>query len=438
MLRYHLAIVSRDNRLKREIKRVTAATGSTADFIGDASGLDPNRPANLAIYDARSGEPDKQFLSKLPRHTPIAYVLQSERLIDRLALFRDERVTSLLCHDADFDDDEFIASTTKALRGEIFGLQKYFPWGVTTYSMVVKSYEEKSKAIDILLHYAKLAGVRGPVRDRIQLVSDELMMNALYHAPVDEQGKERFRERTLKELSQLPEVPPIEVQYGCSGRYFGISVRDGGGSLTRPRALDYLLRAKSGTHIENKATGAGLGLISVLRSVSKLIFNLEPGHSTEVIALFDLELFAKGQVGARSLHMFLQAPAATDEDDDDDDEQPDAEPHVIAPSRSGRWLLAALLLSVVTAMATALVMKQSAPASAAQSVEPTVTVLADPPDAEITFDGRQIANEAAVPLEAGVAHTVLVRRDGFEPYRTQLAPDANNDIRLVVSLRPTR
>src|SRR5262249_18623191 len=159
--------------------------------------------------------------------------------------------------------DEFIASATKALRGNVFGLQKYFPWGVTTFSIVVASGEQKTKAIDILMRYANMAGLRGPVRDRVQTVADELMMNGLYHAPVDKDGKELFAGRTLKELSQLPRVPPIEVAYGSSGRYFGIAARDGGGSLTRTRALSYLAKAKGGqADIEQKVGGAGLGLVS--------------------------------------------------------------------------------------------------------------------------------------------------------------------------------
>jgi hypothetical protein len=306
-----MAVVTRDNALKRAIKRLTTATGATADFMGDSSGLNPDeRPIALAIYDAREGAPDKLFFQKIPKEARIIYIIEGDSMIQRVTDFKEERLISLFCYDAQFDDEEFIVTATKALRGEIFGLQKYFPWGVTAFSMVVKNYEEKAKALDILMAYANLAGVRGPVRDRIQLVCDELMMNALYHAPVDDKGLEKYAGRTLKELSQLPEVNPIEVRYACSGRYFGVSVRDGEGSLARSRALEYLRKAQSSAAIENKSTGAGLGLVSVLRSVSKLIFNLDAGHSTEVIALFDMELFGKGKVGARSLHLFTAPPQA--------------------------------------------------------------------------------------------------------------------------------
>jgi len=429
MLRYHMAVVTRDNALKREVKRVTTATGSTADFIGDASGLSPKRKVHLAIFDARRDLPDKNFFQKVPRDAAIQYVLRGDSLVERLPLFKEERVTSLLCHDARFDDDEFIASATKALRGDVFGLQKYFPWGVTTFSMQVQNYEEKSRAIDILLRYAKLAGVRGPVRDRIQLVCDELMMNALYHAPVDKEGKELFAGQSLKDLAKLDKVPAIQVQYGCSGRYFGVSVRDAGGSLSRVRALDYLMRAKSGSMIESKAGGGGLGRVSVLKSVSKLIFNLDPGYSTEVIGLFDMELFAKGKVGARSLHVFTAAPPPDDEEEEE--EVPAAQPQ--GGSGAAKWVLVALLLAVFTAMATVYVVRQKAG-------QPQLTVVAQPGDATITLDNKKLTSGRAIALPKDKRkHTLRVEQAGFQPFSEELAGDElKQNLQIHVNLRPVQ
>jgi hypothetical protein len=454
MLRHHMAVITNDNRLKREVQRVTAATGSTADFAADPTGLGTEKPHDLAILDARGKEPDKAFFARVPERSSVMYLLEEETLLDRLALFKDARVTSLMCHDARFDDDEFIASATKALHGSVFGLQKYFPWGVTTFTMVVKNYEEKNRAIDILLRYAQLAGVRGPVRDRIQMVADELMMNALYHAPTDDEGRERFRDRPLKELAQLPEVPPIQVQYGSSGRYFGIAVRDGGGSLTRPKALDYLMRARTGVaHIENKATGAGLGLISVLRSVSKLIFNLDPGYSTEVIGLFDIELFSKGKVGARSVHIFTSRMPPTPEADDDDEDEEAAKaeaakaaaaagdtmvvPRQGAPRR-GPWIAAAILLAAVTALGTALVMKRMADpkTAAAATTAATLEIVAEPAAATITVDGKAVRPGVPMPAPRG-ASVVQVAHPGHVTWTKNYAAGAlTGAVKLHVGLKP--
>ncbi len=385
MLRYNMVVITRDNALKRAVKRVTTATGASATFIGDASGIDPKSGIHLAIFDARKENPDKLFFAKVPKAAKIIYIIAGDSLVSKITLLKDDRVTSLFCHDERFDEDEFIATATKCLREDVFGLQKYFPWGVTSFSMVLKNYEQKGRAIDVLMRYAKLAGVRGPVRDRIQLVADELIMNALYHAPVDDKGKEIYSGRSLKDLAKIEEVNQVQVQYGCSGRYFGISIRDGFGSLSRDRALEYLTRAKTGSRIEDKATGAGLGLISVLRSVSKLVFNLDPGNSTEVVGLFDMELFAKGKVGARSLHLHQEAPAAEEEEEDL------ADVNLRSGSNNGKWAFAAILLAVASAMGTAYYMQQGDGAAAAQSATTSVTVVPTPATAKVQFNGTDIA-----------------------------------------------
>jgi hypothetical protein len=450
MLRYHMSVVTRDPGLKRSIKRLTTATGATADFAADAT-LNPTRPINLAIFDARNEQPDRRFLNQVPKSAHIIYIVPGEDLFLKVQLFEDVRTTSLFCYDERFDDDEFISSATKALHGEIFGLQKYFPWGVTTFSMVIKNYEEKGRAIEIMMRYAQMAGVRGPVRDRIQLVADELMMNALYHAPVDERGQERFRGMTQKQLAQLSEVSPIQVQYGCSGRYFGIAVRDGGGSLARDRALEYLVRARAGAQMEQKASGAGLGLISVLHSVSKLVFNLAPGYSTEVIGLFDMELFARGKVGARSLHLFTaSASAAAGAGDDPAAEEEETRvnaPRAPARRRGGAaaWFFAAILGAAAAALSTAYYFKRvrNAGAEAATpqpAAQPTLTFSAEPKDAEIRVNGHLVDADVAlaIPPEADQLD-ITVSRTGYRTWsRTLSASTMVGSERIFVALERAR
>ena len=409
MLRYRMAVVTQDQALKRAVKRLTTATGSNADFVTSPQAIPPGDKLDLTICDVRGFEPDDLFAGQIPSSSAIVYLIEGDTLVSRVPLLEDDRVSSLFCHDERFDDDEFIATATKALRREVFGLQKYFPWGVTTFAMTVKSYQDKTKAIDILLGYASLAGCRGAVRDRIQLVCDELMMNALYHAPVDAKGHELYEGKTVKELAHIPEVQPIELRYGCSGRYFGVSIRDGGGSLTRKRILEYMERARDASKIEDKTGGAGLGLIAVLRSVSKLVFNLDPGHSTEVIALFDMELFAKGKVGARSLHIFCAEPQAPEP-------KPVMEPPPnLRSGARGLWVAAALLFGIASALAGIYFTQRSGAAAAAvRAPAHAMTVFAEPADADIRIGLQAVQVGVPVSLETDALPVTLeVKRAGY-------------------------
>jgi hypothetical protein len=195
MLRYHMAVLTRDNALKRAVRRLTTATGSTVDFAVEPTALKPD-PVHLYVLDARGQDPFPAWRKACSPDARFIFIIEGDSVAERVGLLDDPRATSLFAYDERFDDGEFIASATKALRGDVFGLQKYFPWGVTALSMVVRSYQEKLRAIDVLTEYAAVAGCRGSVRERIQVVGDELMANALYHAPVDEQGRELYAGKT--------------------------------------------------------------------------------------------------------------------------------------------------------------------------------------------------------------------------------------------------
>ena len=216
------------------------------------------------------------------------------------------RCGSVITYDDHFEPDDFIITVTKLLHGQVFGLQKYFPWGVTMYNMDVSSYEEKVRALDVLNTYAELTGARGSVRDRMALVAEELLINGMYHAPVDENGQPRFRHLPRKELAKLSFERPVKVACASNGQHFAVAVRDSYGTLDKETVVKFLAKAAAATLTpeQGREQGAGLGLVTALKSASKLVFNIAPGVGTEVIGLFDLDLLAKGRQGVRSVHIF--------------------------------------------------------------------------------------------------------------------------------------
>jgi len=405
-----MAVITQETNLRRAIKRLTTSTGASADFVSEPSALSTERSPHVVVYDARHHEAlPEDFLKRLAPEARILCIIDRDQLMRKVGLLDDPRVDSLFCHDERFDDEEFIASATKALRGEVFGLQKYFPWGVTAFSILVKNYQEKSAAIDVLLEYATLAGVRGPVKDRVQLVCDELIMNALYHAPVDDLGNEKYAGRTVKELAQLPEVSPIRVQYAHSGRYFGVSVRDGFGSLSRARLLEYLKKAHAGASMEDKAGGAGLGLVSILRSTSKLVFNLQPGSATEAIGLFDMELFGKGHPGARSLHVFNAAENEERQEDRGREARQDKPP--LASTKL--WATVAALCVVLGVLIGALLLRSKRSAKAEPTAPPAPALIVidnNIKGTQVELGGVVVSPGQPVEVPAGPSPVPLVIR----------------------------
>lgn len=309
MFRFHTVVITYDSALRQSLRRLSAAIGSSVSFVDDPSFLRPDRAFDLILCDTRALSERDALLPTAPR-APVLYLVEGASVVGRLSLLAAPRAAALLCYDGQLDDDEIIVSATKLLRGEIFGAQKYLPWGVTTYSVEVASYAEKERALGLLVDFAVNAGCRGPLRDRIQRASDELMMNALYHAPVDELGRRLSEGKAPRDLINTPPERPVLLQYACSGRYFAVTVQDSYGSLAREQLLSYLCRAEGALSMDDKPQGAGLGLVSVLAAASKLVFNLDPGGGTEVIALFDRRVVGQGQFHTRTLGIYTREQQA--------------------------------------------------------------------------------------------------------------------------------
>ncbi len=433
MLRYHMAVVTGDPELRRAVRRLTSATGATAQFAQNGAAIGhSDRPIDLAVFDAREADPSDKFLLSVPATAKIILIVAGDNLANRLYLMADPRVSSLFFHDGRFDDNEFICAATKALREEIFGLQKYLPWGVTTFTMTVRNYAQKRRAINMLGRFAKLAGIRGSVRDRILYVVDELIVNAMYHGPVDKAGFPKYRNIEPRDMAQLDDLEPVQIQYGCSGQYFGVAVRDGGGSLTRERTLEHLGRAVGIDGVEDKEEGLGLGLVRILMSCSKVVFNLEPGYSTEVISIFDMELVAQGTMGARSLHIHEAQPAPRED-------AQIARAAAITRSQpiSPMWMLAAVLSVIVVGLGVAFLTR--GPSSNEAAAERSVTVVPFPEDAEIAIDSRAVQGRTPVSLQAERnSYEVVVTREGFQSWSQTLSADELTEpLRIYVNLAPS-
>ena len=58
--------------------------------------------------------------------------------------------------------------------------------------------------------------------------------------------------------------------------------------------------------VEYKTGGAGLGLYMVVHSISQLVFNIEPGKRTEVIAVFYIRSGLRAlRSSGQSLNLFI-------------------------------------------------------------------------------------------------------------------------------------
>lgn len=193
----------------------------------------------------------------------------------------------------------------KLLNKDLFGIDKYLMWGVEVQNRVVtNSNQRESLREEIQTHFKKI-GVRSTVLDRVNTAVEEMLMNAIYDAPVDSSGNHIFNHISRKNEIKLDTHQQSQLAYASDGVLLAVSVTDPFGSLTKNIIIDYLIscyHGKAGSMNEKKG-GAGRGLHQVVENADLTIFNVKKGVRTEVICLFYID--GQRREGQPSFHYFF-------------------------------------------------------------------------------------------------------------------------------------
>lgn len=253
------------------------------------------RPFDLVVlnYDACDDEERVQALRRFGAERERGHLLlcSDVRAPEALAvLFGELGVRNLLGRHEELDASELLITTQKLLGGDVFGIEKYFPWGVTESRYVLLDSAHREGVRGEARALAERLGVPSRMVELFCTVVDELLTNAIYNAPVDDRGAERFSHLRRGEPVTLESHERIEVVLCSDGRTIGCAVSDPFGSLGPRTVVEYLGRCfrRGEDQISERSGGAGLGLFTVYEGCSQLVVNLAPGRRTEMIGLIDI------------------------------------------------------------------------------------------------------------------------------------------------------
>jgi hypothetical protein len=267
-------------------------------------------------------------------------------------------------------------------------------------------------------------------------------MNALYDAPVDEQGKPIFSEIPTKTRISLRVEQKVVVQYACDGKQFAISVRDAFGTLERNTVLRYLHKClHAEQQIDRKAGGAGLGLYLIVNSATTVYFNVLPGVATEAACIFDLETpkLQLEQFGFFTERIDAAGRLATGPSR----RLPAGTSHPVERRRAPqappppRGLVLVLSVAIVAMMALIAVAAWPRLFNGVKTT--TVTFNTVPKGATIEIEGRNqgttTSGSLTVDLEIGRAYPVVARLDGYEARQAVVQPREGSN-QLTFELAP--
>jgi hypothetical protein len=276
------------DQLRRIVANLERA-GAEVDALRSISAVERKPlPHRYVFFSIPDGDLDRllQVLPRFRKGAHIAAILPRAALCDLTALLQDPRVNHVIVGD-ELDRGVFVTAQ-KLLTGDIFGIEKYLPEGTQVHYLRLHDFEGRGRAIDTVLDFAESARIRRQIRSAIGSVCEELLMNALYDAPVDELGNQMFAEIDPHDRTRSRSPKPVSIRYAASEDQFAIAVRDRFGRLAKNTIISYIDKClASPSQIDRKAYGAGLGLYVVANAAASYVVNVAYGIATEVVCTFD-------------------------------------------------------------------------------------------------------------------------------------------------------
>ena len=148
--------------------------------------------------------------------------------------------------------------------------------------------DQKQEAAEAVRQYLIQAKIPGRIANIIANAVDELLMNAIFDAPIDDLGRLKYSSTERNQIRELKGQEQVKMSIGFDGFYVGVSISDFFGTLDRPRLLNHVsmdYREREYT-LRRGLAGAGLGLAAVYNSGGSLIYHCEAGQKTEATLLY--------------------------------------------------------------------------------------------------------------------------------------------------------
>jgi hypothetical protein len=283
-----LAISSDLDQLRRivaSLERAGAAVDAARSLEAISSDLTAHRHVVAGI--GVSGHLALQtLLGGLSDGVDVTVVVDRAPLEDLVEYLDDDRVNHVVVGD-ELDQGLYVTAS-KLLSGDLFGIEKYLTREVPVHYLRLHNSEGRGHAIDTVLEYAEQARFRRHTRLSIGQVCEELLMNALYDAPVDDSGRPLFADVDPHARSLIGSPRPVSIRYAATENQFAIAVRDRFGRLAKSTILSYIHKClHSSEQIDRKTQGAGLGLFMVANATATYVVNVAHDVATEVICTFD-------------------------------------------------------------------------------------------------------------------------------------------------------
>jgi len=194
---------------------------------------------------------------------------------DYIRMSRQYNICNIISKSTPFNFDEFNSIVNSLITGDILGLEKYmlkshevmYEGSIMSSSQIAPEEEKILNAI----------GTFCQPEPFVHLLLEELITNAVYHAPVDESGKEKYLKHSPVELEEHERVV---LKMARDDEKYGVSVLDNSGKLSKDQILYRIDRHINGEGLMD-TNGRGLHMSRLYSD--RLIVNVQQNVATEVL-----------------------------------------------------------------------------------------------------------------------------------------------------------
>jgi len=205
---------------------------------------------------------------------------------DYVRMARDNDVSNIISKSTPFNFDEFNSVVKNLVTEHIFGLENYMlgDFQMLSEYTIYTSADIPRVEEDIV---NVISGFCRP-EPFINLLLEELITNAVYHAPVDDAGREKY----LKHSDvMLEESEAVKVYLGRDAEKYGVSVLDTSGKLTKNQVLYRIDRHINGEGLLDES-GRGLHMTRIYSD--RFVVNIKKNVATEAIFINYIDKKYKG------------------------------------------------------------------------------------------------------------------------------------------------
>jgi hypothetical protein len=288
-------ILERNKLVNRRMARVVGCAGFEVKQFEEPEKVEPAAldGTRLVLADAFDGDLVMRWLRERPEMLAILYT--GEPLDRQLSKALEEpRLVGLLGR-ASFEvpprEDDLLHVTRRAFPGvtEAAPFESHLAWGANGFAYSLVDAAGRDHAVKETMAFSAKLGAPKRVGEMLGELVHELLMNALYDAPVDAHGRALHAHDRKAEIALDPRDAAI-FRCASDGVRIAVEVTDRFGRLERKHVFGGLVRALKSGQMDQAGGGAGLGMMVAYRSTTALFYDVVPGQRTRVTGLFDLDL----------------------------------------------------------------------------------------------------------------------------------------------------